>query len=324
MAHSSALVVAPPQALQADADALALLDEYREQLALRVRSGDLSPATQRTYELGLGRFVDYCQSHRHVDTNVVRGWVASLREAGLSAGTINTWLAGVRAFFGWAEGERRIPFNPAAGVKGARRKGAAEQHKRDALSDAEVMSVLARPDPSTPAGARDRAYLFLRAYTACRDIELHRANVEDLQTRQGRLTLNVQGKGHAEADAYLVITKKAEGALRAWLAVRGRKKGPLFTSFSDRSKGARLSLSAIRRMVKSYYQAAGITEDKKTSHSLRHAAITNAVQHGVPVQKAQRLARHASVETTMIYYHEQDRLGNPPEEFVRYQGDGQK
>ena len=35
--------------------------------------------------------------------------------------------------------------------------------------------------------------------------------------------------------------------------------------------------------------------------------------------KARQVARHASIDTTMIYVHEADRLDNPGEQFIDYQ-----
>mgnify|MGYP001594548589 CR=1 FL=1 len=59
-----------------------------------------------------------------------------------------------------------------------------------------------------------------------------------------------------------------------------------------------------------------------TPHSLRHTAITKAVKRGAPVQKGQAMARHANISTTMIYYHETDRVENPAEEYIQYNGNG--
>jgi site-specific recombinase XerD len=39
---------------------------------------------------------------------------------------------------------------------------------------------------------------------------------------------------------------------------------------------------------------------------------------GAPVQKVQSMARHKNIDTTMIYYHEVDRLTNPAEDFINY------
>jgi hypothetical protein len=38
------------------------------------------------------------------------------------------------------------------------------------------------------------------------------------------------------------------------------------------------------------------------------------------VQKAAAMARHASIETTMIYFHEIDRLSDPAERCIAYNG----
>ena len=43
------------------------------------------------------------------------------------------------------------------------------------------------------------------------------------------------------------------------------------------------------------------TEYPSSPHSLRHAAITNALDAGVPLRDAQILARHADPRTTEHY-----------------------
>ena len=50
---------------------------------------------------------------------------------------------------------------------------------------------------------------------------------------------------------------------------------PLFVSLSRQNRGDRLGLRSIRGMVKRRYQDAGVV-GKRTTHSLRHSAITNA------------------------------------------------
>ena len=83
--------------------------------------------------------------------------------------------------------------------------------------------------------------------------------------------------------------------------------------------GQRLSLRSIRRIVKQAYRLAGVRGEGKTSHSLRHTAITSAIRHGAPLPKVQSMARHANLNTTMIYYHEVDRVEDPAEGYVDYE-----
>jgi site-specific recombinase XerD len=317
MPKPNALIIAPQRDVEAQADLRALIADWHAALDLRVNTAELSAASRRTYTEGAQHFFDWCYGYSALTDDVIRDWIADLRGAAFKPATINTWLSGLRAFFAWAVGARRIPYNPAAGIKSAKRTDS-RKHKREMLTSAEIRRVLALPE-ETPVGKRDRAILYLMAYTAARTIEVHRANLDQLRTESDRLVLKVQGKGREEADEIIVITHpQAEAALHDWLSVRGNKPGPLFTSLSPRTRGGRLSLSAIRWTVKSYYKAAGVRGANKTTHSLRHSAISNAINNGAPVQKVRAMARHQSIDTTMIYVHEADRVTNPAELFIDY------
>lgn len=320
---TKALTIAIPQSIAPSADVRALVDDWHAALALKVSAGDISETTRRTYKIGMDKFLAWAEARDTVSDDSIREWKADLKKKGRKPGAVNTWLAGVRAFFAWAMSAGRIFHNPAAGVKGVKRKGTSKAHKRAALTDSEVLRVLATPNRTTPAGQRDAAMLYLMAYTGARTVELHRADLADVQTQAGRLTLAVQGKGHEESDEVIVIAHPdAESALHDWLATRGAEPGPLFVSLSNRDRGERLGLRAMRGIVKAAYQTAGVVGENKTTHSLRHTAITTAIKRGAPIQKAQAMARHANISTTMIYYHETDRVENPAEEFIQYESNG--
>jgi integrase/recombinase XerC/integrase/recombinase XerD len=76
----------------------------------------------------------------------------------------------------------------------------------------------------------------------------------------------------------------------------------------------------LRQIVKGYFAEAGIVGDDKTTHSLRHTAITSAIRHHAPAEKVKGMSRHASLDTLMIYYHEADRVDDPAEEYIKYTG----
>lgn len=316
----TALVIAQPHPIPANTNIYTLLDEWLALIERQVEAGELAANTRDTYQVGLRRFVEWVEGHRTLTDNLIIDWKAALLKDGLRPNTVNTWLAAVRSFFAWATAARRIPYNPAADIKGARRKGTAQRHLRETLTNSEINRVLAQPDLTTDIGKRDCAILHLMAYTAARTIELHRADLANLSTEAGRLVLYVRGKGHVEADELIVIAHSAaQNAIHTWLAKRGDEPGALFTSLSQRSRGGRLSLRSFRELIKGYYRAAGVHGQRKTAHSLRHTAISNAVRHGAPVEKAQSMARHANVSTTMIYVHETDRVEHPAEDFINYE-----
>jgi len=293
------------------------LADWRAWLDLKVRAGAISQDTSLTYTRGAEKFIKWL-GDRSPDGDTILEWIASMRGNGNKPAAINAWLGGARSFFGWAADKAHIPFNPAQGIRGAKRSGTKKRHLREALTDPEVIRLLKQPNRSTAEGARDYALLVVQLYTAGRGIELHRADIADLQTQSARLVLMVQGKGQTEKDEPLILTSEAAEAVRDWLAIHPRKSGALFVSLSDRSRGERLSRSATREILKRYFRSAGIVGNK-TAHSLRHTAITNALRHDVPITRvSKQLARHASIDTTMIYVHEADRLSDPVEDHIFY------
>jgi integrase/recombinase XerC len=306
-----------PQTLT-ETDTLAtLLQDWLDNLAQRVEAQEISADTAAGYDRGVTKFLLWLKDQQP-NPNVIRTWKAELLKAGTRPASVNAWLAGVRSFFGWMAEQGQIPFDPTQAIKGATRKGTKKRHARQPLTDNEVKRLLQQPDRKTPEGIRDFSMLALMLYTAARSIELHRADLSDLQTQAGHLVLQVQGKGHTEKDELLVLIGEAETAMRDYLATRGNDPGPLFVSLSNRSRNERLSRRALRGIVKKYFRMAGV-HGNKTTHSLRHTAITSAIRHGAPAEKVRGMSRHASLDTLMIYYHETDRIDNPAEEYISYE-----
>jgi len=294
-----------------------LLERWAQALDLQVQAQELSLNTSNSYQRGARKYFAHCHGAEldPAEPDSVRAWKAALLQDYKPA-SVNSWLAGLKSFYSWLSETGKLPYNPAQLIKGAKRTGTSKRHARESLTDSEMRRLLALPDESAQ-GVRDAAILALMAYTALRQVEIHRADLADLQTKSGRLVLMVQGKGRQEKDEYIVILGETESALRDWLSIRGKAEGALFVSLSNRSSGERLSLRAIRALVKEYYSLAGIVGNK-TTHSLRHTAITKAISAGVPIQKVKSLARHSSIETTMIYFHELDRLEDPAEQYISY------
>ena len=305
-----------PEPIAPIPDLRALVYDWQDHLSLLVDAQEIKQDTATTYARGVMKFIDWIGNSPPAP-DAIRKWKAELLKDANKTASVNIWLAGVRSFFGWLAEQKQIPFDPTQAIKGAKRKGANSSHVRELLTDREVNRLLAQPNRKSTEGVRDYAMLSIMAYTAARGVEIHRADLEDLRTVDGALVLKVQGKGRDEKGEMLVLPFEAENAVRDWLALRGHEAGPLFTSNSNKSKGERLSRRSIREIIKGYMNAAGI-HGNKTTHSLRHTAITSAIRHGAPIQKVKGMSRHASLDTLMIYYHEVDRLTDPAERHISY------
>lgn len=66
------------------------------------------------------------------------------------------------------------------------------------------------------------------------------------------------------------------------------------------------------------HRAAGLVGEARTKHSLHHIAITNVIRHGGIPMQAQAMARPASIDTNLGYYHAVSRLDSPPEDLIDY------
>ncbi len=105
--------------------------------------------------------------------------------------------------------------------------------------------------------------------------------------------LHLVGKGTKPATMPLTVP-----VLRALEACRGdRTNGRLVRRPES---GKPIDRRDVYRMVLRIAKVAGIPRHI-SPHSLRHAAITNALDAGVPLRDAQVLARHADPRTTEHY-----------------------
>jgi integrase/recombinase XerD len=273
------------------------------------------------YIKGIKVFVDWMNDQRlslaDITPAIIRGWRDELKTS-YALQTVNLWLTALRRFYAFLVEEFNTPIlNPTDSVKSIRRNKNSRRHKRGKLTDSEVLTVLETCNDSE-LGRRDRGILALMAYCALRTVEVQRADLSDLATWKGRTILWVKGKGHAEADDFVVLPIPIESALSSWLAVRGGKKDPLFLSLSNQNEKDRLSLRAIRGMVKSRFNEACIVNGGKTTHRLRQFAITNVIRNGATPLQAQAMARHRNFYTTLGYFHEVGRIDNPAENLINY------
>lgn len=156
--------------------------------------------------------------------------------------------------------------------------------------------------------ARDRAIVRLLYDMALRRAEVASLDYQDLDMKTWRAA--VRGKGRTE-DEWLSVPKTTREALVTWIAQRGPKNGPLFTSFDPARKGTgRLTGRSIHRIVKKLGQRAGVDERQARPHGLRHAAITRALELlGGDIRKASKFSRHKKIETLLIYDDNRRDLG---------------
>lgn len=271
---------------------------------------DASPKTVETYKKALRQFFNYIGVHgiRKPQREDVLAFRDDLKASGLKPTTVQNYITATRIFFKWTEQEGLYP-NIAEHVKGAKLD---KNHKKDYLTSRQAKEVLAGVQTDSEEGLRNYAILSLMVTGGLRTIEVSRADVGDLRTVGENTVLFVQGKGREEKTEYIKISAPVEKAIRSYLKARENvEEGqPLFTSTSNNSRGKRITTRTVSGVVKTALRNAGYDSTRLTAHSLRHTAITLALLAGREITEVQQFARHANLNTTMIYNHALDQAKN--------------
>lgn len=301
------------QVHEAESGALALSIDAASFIERFLAEGaDVAPTTKETYRKALRQFFRWYESRGL--SSVTRADILAFKNAELSriqANTVGAYLSALKSFFKWLESEKLYP-NVAAGVKGVK---LSKGHRKDALTPSQVRHVLKRLEGDADIAKRNYALFNLLVRTGLRTIEVYRANIGDIRNKGAQQVLYIQGKGRSHKDEFIVLTDAAARPLFDYLAMRERrgKDDPLFISHSTRSYGKRLSLRSIREVAKNALRSAGYDDDRLTTHSLRHTAVTLALLGGASLQQAQAMARHTNINTTLIYSHNLSRVGDAAE-----------
>lgn len=237
--------------------------------------------------------------------------------------TVKQYLQSVKQFFAWTAAEGLYQ-NIAANVHAPK---ITEAHRKDSLTAQEVETIeqsitstaaahlaqaaeakrdaAGRVQRCGEQGKRLYAMYLLAVNAGLRTVEISRANIRDLEVKDGKATLYIWGKGHAEADARKPLAPAVYAAIRDYLNSRTDSTtgaSPLFVSTGNRSGGKRIASTTISTMLKRAMQGAGFDSDKLTAHSLRHTAGQNVMQiTGNNIYKTQIYMRHTSPKTTEIY-----------------------
>lgn len=242
-------------------------------------------------------------------------WVEDMKLAGRSVSTIALYLTSAKIFFRWTAQEN-IFANIADHLKTGLKPS--HNHKKDALSAEQCKDLVANVKGNSVKELRDAAILTLMTTAGLRTIEVVRANVGDIRFERGKVFLYVWGKGHADNDEKILLSRQAHKAIREYLKARGKSQAsdPLFVSTSRRNKNARLETQTISRMVKRNLREIGLDSPRLTAHSLRHAVATNLIFAGVELPKVQMVLRHKNISTTMIYAAAWERYNNDGEQIL--------
>lgn len=281
-------------ALELEADIAAFLDY------LAVECG-LSPNTVAAYRRDLAKFAQFAGSSGARGLEKLSGpdmvrFLHGLRSQGLAVSSVARTLVAVKMFLRFLAQQDRKVSTAALAMESPR----VWKNLPDVLSRQEVEELLRAPDRSKALGLRNAALLETLYATGCRVEETAGLKLSDLHMDMGYV--RAVGKGRKER--IVPIGEPACEVIREYLGgARLKLAKPSSGDYLFLSRtGKRLDRKSIWRLVRSLARQAGIRK-KVHPHTLRHSFATHMLEGGADLRMVQEMLGHASIATTQIYTH---------------------
>ncbi|WP_050603563.1 site-specific tyrosine recombinase XerD [Ruegeria sp. 6PALISEP08] len=279
---------------------------------LQAQAAELGAATNTLLAYGrdlkdLAAWMDHrVTGFEHADRDQIEAYLIDCDALGLSRSTRARRLSAIKQLYRFAFEEGWRDVNPAIQIKGPGR----QKRLPKALDVPEVDRLLeaARQTGRTKADRlRNTCMMELLYATGMRVTELVSLPVSS--ARGDPRMLLVLGKGGKER--MVPLSPPAREALAAWLTVRdeaedqtvgkgGQRSRFLFPS---RGKSGHLTRHRFFLLVKELAVQGGVSPEKVTPHTLRHAFATHLLANGADLRSIQTLLGHADIATTEIYTH---------------------
>lgn len=271
---------------------------------------DASENTLHAYARDLKEFnaflTDQKTDFARATRNDVEAFLVSLDNRGLAEATRARRLSSIRQLFRFAFEEGWRDDDPAAQIRGPKKK----RHLPKTLSEADVDRLLdgaQRTGRNEIDRLRNSCLMQLLYATGMRVTELVSLPVAAVRGNPDMVL--VRGKGDKER--LVPLSPPAKMAIAAWLDVRDkaeeqdREKGIPNSRFLFPSGGKLGHLTRIRfyTLVKEIAVVSGVSPATVTPHTLRHAFATHLLAGGADLRVIQMLLGHADVATTEIYTH---------------------
>jgi integrase/recombinase XerC len=226
------------------------------------------------------------------NTSMVRSWMVTLLEQGLSKRSVNRKLASLRTFFKWLRKEGKLEENPMTRIQGPKGEKRLPVFVKESELDPQKVSALFSSDFE---GLRNSLIVELFYQTGMRLSEL--INLKDAAVNQQYI--KVLGKRNKER--LIPISPELLLKINQYRAAK-RALGLDHPNLLLRMNGQALYAQLVYRLVKEVLGTLSGVE-KRSPHVLRHTFATHMLNNGAGLETLKDLLGHANLSATQVYTH---------------------
>ena len=274
-----------------------MIERYLE-FMINVRGCSVN--TAETYRSSLSCFAQFCRIRKQnpswssVDVEDIVSYVYYMRSRGLSARSVNVFLAASVSFFDYLCRFHGLAKNPAVMVDKVKEPKRLPKVIEQSVFD-EFFSFFSRPSDMAFMKHSFYVSICLMYYAGLRASEVLTLSWMNIKDRHMRII----GKGNKER--IVPICDELQLVLDEWydrqLGFLGEKPA-LVISNED---GSAVSGSFFRRMIKNVLMSCGCPYELAHPHTLRHSFATRMASLGLSLLSLQKILGHSSLNTTQVY-----------------------
>ena len=225
---------------------------------------------------------------------MVRSWMVSMMEAGISTRSINRKLTALKSFYKFLMRKGECKSSPLLKVQSPK-----VSKRLPVFVDENKMKLLFSDVNfgETFEPVRDKLILELLYATGMRRSEL--VGLTDDRVDLFQCQIKVLGKRNKER--IIPFTNNLKELINKYFHLRN-EFAPHANAFFVTSKGNNIYPELVYRIVT--YRLGGVTTlEKKSPHILRHTFATHMLNNGADINSVKELLGHASLSATQIYTH---------------------
>lgn len=261
----------------------------------------VSQHTLKAYQSDLEQFAAHLKTIsegvllREVQTMHVRSWLASLRESGMSARSIQRKRSSLSTFYRYLRRSGQVSYDPVSKTKAPK----TEKRLPTFVESKGMEALFATPFRADGfEGVRDELMLSLFYECGIRLSEL--IQLRDDSADLSQKTLRVIGKRNKER--VLPLMENTASLMASYLDLRHETFGLSSERLLVTDKGQPLYPQFVYRKVNNYLSKV-TTLKKRSPHVLRHTFATHMLNNGAQLNSVKELLGHASLAATQVYTH---------------------
>lgn len=258
-----------------------------------------------SYETDLSQFKKFVEERSgveefaldKVDSYLVREWIVSMMESGVSASSVNRKLSTLKSFYAYLCKQGVVKKSPMSQVVSPKAKKRLPHFlKEDEMSD--MLSVNSEIFGEGFEGVRDELIMETFYTLGIRLSEL--IGLKDADVDLQAQTVLVNGKRNKQR--YVPFGSQLKNAFQSYLSIRNKEVANRSGSFFLRPNGEALYPMLVYRIVQKYITAVS-SLSKRSPHVLRHTFATAMLNNGAELEAVKELLGHSSLAATEVYTH---------------------